>query len=203
MKKKILIAAGIAAAGAGVTMAVKKKKEESDVIFKRIYPEKGNNEAVHKAINSLKDKLEDFQINVLCASDVPLEYLKKTAENLKGEFVCTEENFRRTMERSQSKLSSELIKAQMNINEKREEVANTVAAELYKNQKEKDAAYAKALAEDAEALNIYALNLMDEAMAVSVEAEMLAKEYEANYGEALYDAADKIISELKEKEDEA
>ncbi|MCR4716254.1 MAG: hypothetical protein K5656_03645 [Lachnospiraceae bacterium] len=181
-KKNIAAAAvvtGVAAVGTATAAIIAKQRKKKAAGEELLAVD------LDQRFTDFKNKLEELKITVDNATADSREDLKITIGNLKGDAVHYAEEFRRKAERSKSKMSSELLRAQMNFEVKMEELEEDIENRKYESEKKKDENRAIKMAENAEILMDYALEMVQQATVASLEAADLANDYEEKYGESL------------------
>lgn len=192
-KCKVFLTGVAAATAATVIVANKQKKMKAE--GKEI-----SGIDLDEKMKQFKEKVEELQIKAANATADERENLKVTIQNAKGDLISRREELSRKAERSKSKLFAELLKAQMNLEVKKEELEKEFEKKKYDNKKQKDEAKAVKKAEDAAAMMDFALEMVEQATVLSLEAKELAQEYEKNYGEELVLDSDGQEEEIKEED---
>lgn len=193
-KKGKVFLTGVAAAAAATAIVAnkqKKMKAEGKEITGIDLDEK---------ITQFKEKVEELQIKAANATADERDNLKITIQNAKGDLISRKEELARKAERSKSKLFSEMLKAQMNLEVKKEELEKEFEQKKYNNKKEKDEAKAVKKAEDAAIMMDFALEMVEQATVLSLEAKELAQEYKTTYGEELVLPSDEVEAEITEED---
>lgn len=192
-KGKVLLTGVAAAAAATVVVANKQKKMKAE----------GKEIAgidLDEKMKQFKEKIEELQIKAANATADERENLKVTIQNAKGDLISHKEELVRKAERNKSKLFAEMLKAKMNLEVKKEELEKEFEQKKYDNKKEKDAAKAVKKAEDAAIMMDFALEMVEQATVLSLEAKELAQEYKSSYKEELVLPSDEVEGELKEED---
>lgn len=192
-KGKVFLTGAAAAAAATVIVANKQKKMKAE--GKEI-----TGIDLDEKMKQFKEKVEELQIKAANATADERENLKVTIQNAKGDLVSRREELTRKAERSKSKLFAEMLKAKMNLEVKKEELEKEFEQKKYDNKKEKEEAKAIKKAEDAAIMMDFALEMVEQATVLSLEAKELAQEYKEAYGEELTLPSDEVEAEITEED---